>query len=219
MMRKMDGAEFDSLVSFFDGMARTEWLSQVHDQLKEMSTSWLDKDVLDVGCGTGRLLTRGLNEANRLVGVDLSPEMISAAKELFESLEATNKSFFKVGDAYELPFQNGEFDCVLSTCVMFLLPEPDKGIKEMLRVTKDKGHIVMLNPSETMNMEQASAYADLHNITGFEKETLVKWSNISTRRHRYSEETLTDLLMKLGAKKVRHQSVLNGLAMITLAVK
>ncbi|ADC48171.1 ubiquinone/menaquinone biosynthesis methyltransferase [Alkalihalophilus pseudofirmus OF4] len=218
-MRKMDGAEFDSLVSFFDGMARTNWLSKVHDQLKEMSGTWRSKEILDVGCGTGRLLTRGLNEADRIVGVDLSEEMITAAKELFQTSNTDTKNDFIVGDAYHLPFEDETFDCALSTCVMFLLPEPEKGITEMLRVTKKSGTIVMLNPSETMNPERASSYADRNQMTGFEKETLVKWSNVSTRRHRYSEQSLSSVLTKLGAKKVTHQPVVGGLAMITVAQK
>ncbi|WP_232718714.1 class I SAM-dependent methyltransferase [Bacillus sp. FJAT-45037] len=215
----MDGAEFDSLVSFFDGMARTVWLGQIHDELKNMSKTWENKKIVDIGCGTGRLLTRGIKEAKRLVGVDLSPQMIEAAMELFKQEQASEKSKFMIADAYKLPFSDDEFDVALSTCVMFLLPEPEKGINEMLRVTQSNGEIVMLNPNVAMNPERAVAYAELHKMSGFEKETLVKWSNVSTRRHRYTEEELTTLLTDLGAKQVIHRPVLDGLAMITLAKK
>lgn len=82
-MRKMQGEEFDSLVSFFDDMARTKWLGAVHDELKQASGSWEGKSVLDVGCGTGRLLLRGVEEASMLTGVDLSSEMVKASKQNF----------------------------------------------------------------------------------------------------------------------------------------
>lgn len=42
-MRKMNGEEFDELVSFFDSMARTEWLSGVHDTLKEKQVPGREK--------------------------------------------------------------------------------------------------------------------------------------------------------------------------------
>lgn len=210
-MRKMSETEFNDLVSFFDKMAQTKWLSQVHDQLKRYTDSWKGKSVLDVGCGTGRILQRGIKEASRLTGVDLSPEMIKAAKRLLAA-----KADLFVADAYELPFDDNQFDLAISTCVMFLLPEPEKGIREMARVTKQSGVIAMLNPSMDMGNESAEAYAELHQMTGFEKSSLLKWSNVSTRRHRYEPVALTSLLAEFGVVKVEHHEVLDGLALITV---
>lgn len=75
----------------------------------------------------------------------------------------------------------------------------------------------MLNPSEKMNQMTAFEYSKANNITGFEQTALLKWSNVSTRRHRYSEEDMTNLLIELGAKEVENTEVLGGLAMITSA--
>ncbi len=213
----MDGEEFDQLVSFFDGMARTSWLSSIHNRLKEQSGSWDGAQVLDIGCGTGRLLLKGVEEAKHLTGVDLSSEMIKASHQNFFLHNRAEKSTFLIADAYELPFEDDRFDIALSTCVMFLLPEPEKGLKEMIRVTKPGGTITMLNPSKKMNQMNAFEYSKAHQITGFEQTTLLKWSNVSTRRHRYSEEDMTELLNELGATEVINTEVLDGLAMITTA--
>ncbi|WP_349410768.1 class I SAM-dependent methyltransferase [Pseudalkalibacillus sp. SCS-8] len=213
----MNGEEFDQLVSFFDGMARTSWLSAVHDQLKKQSGSWKDARVLDIGCGTGRLLLKGVEEAKHLTGVDLSSEMVKASQQNFFLHNRSDKSTFLVADAYELPFEDGHFDVALSTCVMFLLPEPEIGLKEMIRVTKKGGTITMLNPSMKMNQMNAFEYSKKHHISGFEQTTLLKWSNVSTRRHRYSEEDMISLLSELGAERVKNTEVLDGLAMITSA--
>ncbi|WP_270181815.1 class I SAM-dependent methyltransferase [Alkalihalobacillus sp. CinArs1] len=216
-MRKMQGEEFDSLVSFFDDMARTKWLGEVHDELKAASGTWNDKSVLDVGCGTGRLLLRGVEEASLLTGVDLSSEMLKASKQNFFFLNRLDKTHFSVEDACDLSFENDLFDISLSTCVMFLLPEPEEGMKEMIRVTKPGGKVVMLNPSLRMDQASAFSYAKKHGMSGFEQTSLLKWSNVSTKRHRYTSEQLSEKLQTLGAKKVDHIEVLDGLAIITVA--
>ncbi|MGA9290713.1 MAG: methyltransferase domain-containing protein [Anaerobacillus sp.] len=216
-MRKMHGEEFDSLVSFFDDMARTKWLGGVHDELKQASGSWKEKSVLDVGCGTGRLLLRGVEEASMLSGVDLSPEMIKASKQNFFFLNRSNKSHFSEGDACALSYEDHTFDLSLSTCVMFLLPQPEAGMKEMIRVTKANGRIVMLNPSIKMDQTAAFQYAKQHGMSGFEQTSLLKWSNVSTKRHRYSPDELSEKLKTLGAKETKHVEVLDGLAIITVA--
>ena len=216
-MRKMQGEEFDSLVSFFDDMARTNWLGAIHDELKQASGSWEEKSVLDVGCGTGRLLLRGVEEANMLTGVDLSSEMVKASKQNFFFLNRSNKSHFLEGDACNLSFEDNTFDLALSTCVMFLLPEPEAGMKEMIRVTKEGGKIVMLNPSLQMDQMAAFEYAKKHGMSGFEQTSLLKWSNVSTKRHRYTPDQLSEKLKGLGAKETKHVEVLDGLAIITVA--
>lgn len=218
-MRKMNGEEFDELVSFFDAMARTTWLRKIHDTLKETTGSWADKEVLDVGCGTGRLLLRGAEEARRLVGVDLSSEMVKASIQQFFYHELSAKSEFLVADAENLPFEDKTFDLALSTCVMFLLPDPANGIREVHRVLKHDGMIAMLNPSEKMSQEAAASYGKQHGISGFERTALLKWSNVSTRRHRYTENEMTRLLQDLHFTEIKHKEVLGGLALITTAKK
>lgn len=210
-MRKMSEDDFNGMVPFFDQMAQTNWLSYVHDALKGWSGPWQGKSICDVGCGTGRILMRGIGEAGKLTGVDLSPEMIKMAKQ-----NLGNNATLLVGDAYELPFDADTFDLTLSTCVMFLLPEPEKGIAEMIRITKPGGKVTMLNPALKMSIEEAEKYADSYDIEGFERETLMKWSNISTRRHRYEPDQLSALLKEHGVRSIEHHEVLDGLALVTV---
>ncbi|MDM5316598.1 methyltransferase domain-containing protein [Fictibacillus sp. b24] len=215
----MNGEEFDELVSFFDAMARTTWLKEIHDTLKETTGSWVEKEVLDVGCGTGRLLLRGAEDAKKLVGVDLSSEMVKASIQQFFYHELSGKSEFVVADAEDLPFKDETFDLALSTCVMFLLPDPANGIREVNRILKQDGMIAMLNPSEKMSQETAASYGKEQGISGFERTALLKWSNVSTRRHRYTEDEMTALLQNLRFTEIKHKEVLGGLALITTAKK
>ncbi|HET7627060.1 MAG TPA: class I SAM-dependent methyltransferase, partial [Bacillales bacterium] len=75
----------------------------------------------------------------------------------------------------------------------------------------------MLNPSRKMDVENAEAYSERHEMDGFERETLLKWSNVSTRRHRYDSEQLTTVLEEAGASEIEHHEVLDGLAIVTVA--
>jgi ubiquinone/menaquinone biosynthesis C-methylase UbiE len=102
---------------------------------------------------------------------------------------------------------------------MFLLPEPEKGISEMVRVTKDSGQLLMLNPSPKMSVETASSYIAQHRMDGFEAEALLKWSNVSTARHRYSKDELRDIFTAHGLGELEFIEVLDGLAHITSAIK
>lgn len=214
-MRKMTGKEFSAQTEFFDNMAQTNWLKGLHHKLKENSGAWTDKDVLDIGCGTGRLLLTGADEAASITGIDLSKEMVQKARKLSNTQPMKASSKFIVGDAYSLPFADQTFDISISTLVMFLLPEPEKGIKEMARVTKDNGVSVLLNPAHKMNPESAAAFAYSHSFQGFEKESFLRWASVAPRRHRFKQAALEKLLLENGAKKVEQEVTFDGLALLT----
>ncbi|MFC7392494.1 class I SAM-dependent methyltransferase [Scopulibacillus cellulosilyticus] len=214
----MPGEEFDELVDFFDRMAQTKWLSTIHEQLINQTGSWNGLSVLDVGCGTGRLLLKGGKNAERLTGIDLSSKMIDRCRKLAGEADYQHCEFL-VGDAYHLPFKDESFDLALSTCVMFLLPEPEKGVGEIVRVIKPGGKMAMLNPSVHMTEQAASGYCSKHQIKDFEKTAMKQWSKVATRRHSYDEGALNTLLTSLGFGSVEHLPVLDGLAFITTAKK
>ncbi len=87
------------------------------------------KKVLEVGCGTG-IITEKLKRASRLVAVDISEKMIEIAK------SKGIKAEFLVADAENLPFEDKEFDIVISITMLQDLKNPLKAIEEMKRVGK-----------------------------------------------------------------------------------
>lgn len=90
--------------------------------------------VLDVGCGTGRVLDM-LNEVE-YVGIDSSPEMIEKAGE----------GQFLVGDGLDIPFLDGEFDVVLSIAVLHHVPSRKlrrRFVREMKRVLQPQGKLIV----------------------------------------------------------------------------
>ena len=91
--------------------------------------------VLEAGCGTGLILKRAAEVAERAVGVDLSPGMLEKAKA--RGLEVS------CSDLCALPFENGEFDTVYSFKVLAHVEAIESAIAEMARVTRAGGHLVL----------------------------------------------------------------------------
>lgn len=100
--------------------------------------------VLDVGCGTGTFnispIINKIKDAE-IYGVDISKKMIEVALGRFP------KCRFKVADAHKLPFDSNFFDVVISRQVLEHLKEPLKAVKEMKRVVKKKGIVIVSTPS------------------------------------------------------------------------
>ena len=95
--------------------------------------------VLDVGCGTGSLTsTLALNPGIRaLHGVDFSAAYIDHARHKHND----SRIQFQVGDACALPFEDQQFDHSLSMLVLQFIPQPEKAISEMRRVTRPGGTV------------------------------------------------------------------------------
>lgn len=99
--------------------------------------------VLEVGIGTG--LNLPLYPATtRLTGIDLSQEMLDKAVERVQSLAMPNVTL-KVMDATSLDFGDNEFDKAVATYTISAVPDPVAVLREMRRVVKPGGVIVIMN--------------------------------------------------------------------------
>lgn len=215
-MRKFEAKEFDELVLFFDDMVQTKWLSSIHEQLKELTGCWNDLHVLDVGCGSGRFLLRGASEASSVTGIDLSCGMIDFAKKLYEERKIETKATFLTGDACSLPFLDESFDLVIATCLLFLLPNPEEGLKEMMRVVKPDGKLAILNPSERLTEQVAEKISNDAKLEGFEKKSFLHWAKVATRRHRYSKHTFSSWFTPYSVKTIKHHTVFYDSALLSV---
>lgn len=95
--------------------------------------------VLDVACGTGVVAVTAARQGARVTGLDLTPELIERARE--NSAIAKVDVDWHVGDAEELPFENGAFDVVVSQFGHMFAPRPEVAVAELLRVLKPGGTI------------------------------------------------------------------------------
>jgi len=104
------------------------------------------ENVLDVGCGTGGVTIPAklrIGKNGRVVGIDPSPEMISAARR--KAKRARIEIDFRVGVIESLPFPKETFDVVTSSLMMHHLPQhlQVKGLAEIKRVLKPGGRLLI----------------------------------------------------------------------------
>jgi SAM-dependent methyltransferase len=93
--------------------------------------------VLDVGTGTGVMARLLAGMGHRVTGVDLSPAMLSVARE--PGGEVGPLVTYIEARADRLPFEDDSFDLVFSRHVLWTLPRPRKAIQEWARVTRPGG--------------------------------------------------------------------------------
>ena len=112
--------------------------------------------VLDVACGTGRG-TVGLAQAvglnGRVDALDLSEALLEQARTKIEKLELSDRVHFKQGNARELPYPDETFDLVYNGYMFDLIPLDSfmPILKEMARVLKPGGKLVLVNMSKPDN--------------------------------------------------------------------
>lgn len=97
------------------------------------------RNVLDVGCGTGRWLARLLARGARsVVGIDLSAAMLSVARR-----RTAVRDRLVLADAAQLPFQASAFDLVLSSFAVNHIKDLEVLVQELARTTKSAGRLLI----------------------------------------------------------------------------
>lgn len=95
--------------------------------------------AIDVGCGTGNLAMELAKNSNleTIEAFDFSPAYIAYAK----TRGADPRINFQSADACAIPFDDRTFDLTLSMLVLAFIPEPQRAVREMVRVTKPGGTV------------------------------------------------------------------------------
>lgn len=99
--------------------------------------------VIDLGSGAGFdafLAAKSVGPSGKVVGIDMTPEMISKARKNAKQLDAGNVEF-RLGEIEHLPVSDHAADVVLSNCVINLSPEKRAVFGEIFRILKPGGRI------------------------------------------------------------------------------
>ncbi len=100
--------------------------------------------VLEVGVGTGLSLPDYERHLD-IVGIDLSPEMLEKARERVAEERLDHVTGLHEMDASDLKFADASFDTVVAMYVMTVVPEPEAVMRELSRVTKPGGEVLLVN--------------------------------------------------------------------------
>ena len=135
------------------------------DELVAVIRAWaptVGRDILDFGCGTGRIALALAADAGSIVGVDVSPGMIEAARGRADGAASVE---YRVGDGRILPCADAAFDIVLAIdCMPFLVQAGeaaiDAQIGEFARVLRSGGALMVFNWSYRgdTSLDVADAY-------------------------------------------------------------
>ena len=98
--------------------------------------------ILEIGIGTGKSI-KYYNENCKLLGIGLSEKMLQRAKERLARSGRENVTL-KQMNAENLDLENDSFDYVVTSCVFCSVPDPVKGLKEIRRVLKPSGKLIMM---------------------------------------------------------------------------
>ncbi len=101
--------------------------------------------VLDIGSGAGMdalLAARLVGPAGKVIGLDMTPEMIAKATVNAQRAGATNVEF-RLGDAEEMPVPDASVDWIISNCVINLAPDKRQVFGEIVRVLKPGGRVAI----------------------------------------------------------------------------
>jgi len=123
------------------GMARGHKEFYKH-ALKAMNPKKDDR-YLEIGFGSGVFINKYMFHVSKIAGIDYSEDMVRLASSINKNLVESGKAEFTQGHASSLPWDDNEFTVVAAIEVFFFLDEPEKTLKEIFRVLKPEGRLII----------------------------------------------------------------------------
>lgn len=156
--------------------------------------------LIDAGCGSGRYLSyfRFNKKIRFCLGLDVSKARVYSVGKRFK--ERGRDVALIVASIEEAPFRNSVFDIVFSTDVIEHLPHPFKGIRELVRISKDKVIICTPNKLCPLDMSRFAHVFGSHipppiekYVTRFQLVEMLKLSGIRSKNLAVSETSFVPL--------------------------
>ena len=102
-----------------------------------------DDELLDVGCGSARLLADHASHVRYVAGLDASEIQVRMARRRLAGRIAAESAEVVLGDAGRLPWEDGRFSVVTSLNTLKFVPDPVRALEEMRRVLRPGGRVVV----------------------------------------------------------------------------
>ncbi|HEY7039602.1 MAG TPA: methyltransferase domain-containing protein [Methylomirabilota bacterium] len=125
--------------------------------LVECSGAGPTETVLDVACGPGLVVAAFARMCRHVTGIDLTPAMIERARTLAAERGLDNVTL-AVGDVLPLPYADDAFSVVVSRFAFHHFPDPRAVLREMARVCRPGGRVVVADAAASLDPAKAAAF-------------------------------------------------------------
>jgi demethylmenaquinone methyltransferase/2-methoxy-6-polyprenyl-1,4-benzoquinol methylase len=215
-------ARYDFLNHFLSLGIDHIWRRKAVNKLREIQP----KRILDLATGTGDFAIALLKlNPTQIIGMDISSGMLDVGKNKMKAKQVSHIIDMQLGDSENMPFEDGYFDAVTVGFGVRNYENLEKGLTEMLRVTRSGGKIVILEFSKPKRfpIKQAFGFYSRFIIPFFGKRI-----SKDEKAYAYLPESVaafpegkafTDILSKLGYKQVDATLVSGGIATIYSGIK
>ncbi|MBL7138874.1 MAG: bifunctional demethylmenaquinone methyltransferase/2-methoxy-6-polyprenyl-1,4-benzoquinol methylase UbiE [Bacteroidales bacterium] len=218
---------YDFLNHFLSFGIDNNWRRRVVREIwKRFNERLTSLRILDVATGTGDLAiaVSKLHPA-RIDGIDISPSMMEVGQRKIDSKGLTDMILFREGEAERIPFEENNFDVVMVAFGVRNFEELKSGLKEMKRVMKPGGLMLILEFSHPDSFPLKSLY------TFYSRMIIPLFGKLISKHHQAytylpetvaafpGGETFLAILQEQGLQKLRQIRLSGGIATLYCAEK
>ncbi|QSO51922.1 class I SAM-dependent methyltransferase [Alicyclobacillus curvatus] len=200
----------NNAVDFFDMVGQTDWQKSVERTLVHWMGIHPSHEVLDVGCGPGQFVTLLAQRAEFVTGVDASSDMVERANRNLADYGVSNAAVV-AGRIQSLPFPDDRFDIVTCLNLLFMYEDPAPLMRELVRVCKPGGQVVLMEPSQSFNPWSAQTYCAQTRLYDFERDSLLSFATAAARYQRANPDMMDTAVRSTGIEQVDWSEALEGL--------
>ena len=165
---------FDQVASDWDALRSLHYPSEKIEQvIRDMAGPGPFGRVIDVGTGTGRMLSLFADRAESAEGIDLSHGMLTVARDHLAKEKLRHVSVRR-GDAADLPFEDKSADLVIIHHVLHFLEAPRRAIAEAARIIRPGGRVIVVDFAPHTLEVLRTAHAHRH--LGIDPAVLADWA-------------------------------------------
>lgn len=168
------------------------------------------KKWLDVGCGPGYITNLATKKGYTVSGIDYSPSMIKEAKKIAKKIGSPAQ--FEVGSIFSL--SQNTADVVSASSLLAVIDDKQNGLEKLFEAVKSGGLLLIIEPTEKLNPENARAY--IRKMEGNKKRIfgLRIWANA-----RNGKATDPKIFQTVGAKNIKFTPLLDGMVGVWILEK